>query len=164
MTIIVEDGTGVTSANSYATVAALLAHSDTYQMGLCASDVEAEAVLLRAQEWIHYKYGNKLKGSKVSSTQALDFPRAGVYIDGEYKASNVIPREVIYAQLNKAIEFISPELFLTDRVAIASEELDGVFKVVYANSGKVLPVSAFARAETLLSSYLNPAGFIAVRS
>ncbi|MDH3377779.1 MAG: hypothetical protein OEQ39_12595 [Gammaproteobacteria bacterium] len=127
MTIIVEDGTVIASANSYVSVA----DADTYFENLgttlwieTASDEAKEASLVRAASYMQQKYRLLWKGSRVQAFQSLDWPRRGVDVpdffdpffrqvnvplqfqDTVFIGENVIPVEVQQAQMLLAISAI----------------------------------------------------------
>lgn len=164
MTIVVEDGSIVSGANSYATVDELLAYATDYGVILSTSSEEENEILLRrAMQYIDAKYGSRFKGNRVSSSQPLHWPRAGVYIDGWLQPSNEIPRELLYGQLAAAVEADTQELISNPTAPIKREKVD-VIEVEYFNPGKVLPVSAFAKADALLNVLAKSGGLVAVRT
>lgn len=72
---LVEDGTGLSEATSYVEVA----FSDTYLGATWAADSEAkEAALMAATEYFDLRWGRKLKGRPILSSQALELPRVGL--------------------------------------------------------------------------------------
>ena len=78
MTLIVEDGTGLPDAESYASVA----QADTYfaARGVVAwsgTDAAKEAALRRATDYMAAVFGRLWRGWRASDTQALDWPRTG---------------------------------------------------------------------------------------
>lgn len=91
MALIVEDGTAKTDAESYATVAQV----DTYQsnrgvtLWATLSTNEKEQALRRATTYMTGVYRLKWKGTRVNSTQALDWPRNWVeYEDYAFVTQN----------------------------------------------------------------------------
>lgn len=91
MAVVVEDGTGLANANSYASEA----DADTYtsERGIASwaalAPGDKSSALIRATDYLKaYTW----KGVRAVSTQALDWPRRYVY-DGEgtLVASNVVP-------------------------------------------------------------------------
>ena len=166
MALIIEDGSIVANAQSYATAEELRTFAQL--RNICTvpdSDDEAEALLIKAMDYLE-SYRARYKGGKVSSTQLLQWPRSGVYIDGMLQSSTSIPREIYYAQLSAAIEQIDNELqenrLRSDSGRIVEAELSGM-KVKYENTGKLLQVSAFAKPEALLAPLLKQNGLSLVR-
>jgi hypothetical protein len=76
MTNVVEDGTGLSNANTYITVA----FADDYftERNIIAwsgTNAEKEAFILRATDYIELVFGYRFIGSKFLATQALEHPR-----------------------------------------------------------------------------------------
>lgn len=166
MALIIEDGSIVANAQSYATAAELREYARLRNIdGVPEDDIDAEALLIKAMDYLE-SFRARYKGDKVSSTQLLQWPRASVYIDGMLQSSTSIPREIFYAQLSAAVEAINYDLqenrLSSDSGRIVEAELEGM-KVKYENTGKLLQVSAFAKPEALLAPLLKNNGLTLVR-
>lgn len=98
MTIIVEDGTIVTNANSYVTTAEL----DTYATarGVTIISGDREKYLLLAMDYLEPL---RFIGTKYSATQALQWPRSGAYIDGYLLDEDAIPTLLKNAEMQIAM-------------------------------------------------------------
>lgn len=95
MTIIVEDGTIVSGANSYITVSGVNNYCSAmgYTDWASASDGTKEIALLKAMRYID---GLKWKGVKYTQNQYTSWPRDEVYdVDERLVAYNTIPIKVI---------------------------------------------------------------------
>lgn len=104
MAIIVEDGTGVENANSYATLVELLAFAEARGVLSIADDAEiSEPYLIKAMDYIE-PLGVRFKGCKATAEQALQWPRIGVVLHGHDFAEDAIPRELKQAQMRLAME------------------------------------------------------------
>ena len=84
MSLIVEDGTGLSTAQSYASVADATtyhtAHGNAAWTGL---EPAKEAALVRATAWLDDAFYHRWPSVKLLNTQALEFPRiAAVDCDG----------------------------------------------------------------------------------
>jgi hypothetical protein len=167
MTIIVEDGSEVTDANSYASYAELVAYgalrgtpADTIAEG-------GETLLIKAMDRL---YGMNWKGERVSSTQSLEWPRYGAYLDGQLLPSDEIPRELIYGQLSLAIAAIDTTLqpvqpATLGKGAVIEERVEGAVTIKYANPGTVPPVAAIVPdAFRLLNGLIRNAGLRVIRA
>ncbi len=97
MTIIVEDGTIVTGANSYVSVAELEAYGDIRSVVFVQ---DTESLLIQAMDYIETL---KYKGVKFTYDQGLQWPRADVYIDGYYNDVNNIPKELKNGLMQTAV-------------------------------------------------------------
>jgi hypothetical protein len=90
-TFIVEDGTGLASATSYITEAEadnLVLPSATW---LTYTQAEKEEALMVATEYFDVRYCGKIKGSPLTETQRLLFPREDVYIKNCDTAEDPVP-------------------------------------------------------------------------
>jgi hypothetical protein len=111
--VVVEDGTGKANADSYISetdaVTYLGLRGDTIFAALSAAN---QAVMLRkATDYMVQSFRFRWKGSRVSTTQALDWPRNFVFLDdigniecqygygaaGYVVLNNVVPAEISHA-------------------------------------------------------------------
>lgn len=123
MTLIVENGSGVAGAESYASVAQASAYH-TARGATAWDDVDdKEAALRKATDYMLQNYRLGWKGFRVKPDQALDWPRYECYIPGyrlgrwagDYLVpSTVVPIEVrnacIELSLKVTIEDLNPDL------------------------------------------------------
>lgn len=89
-TIIVEDGTIVTGANSYVSVSDFTTFLDERNLTLSGS-YDEEDLLILAMDYVE---SLKFKGIKRQYNQGLQWPRTDVYIDGYYNDVDNIPTEL----------------------------------------------------------------------
>lgn len=114
MALVVETGAGVANADTWAS----LAYAKQYatRVGNTAfvdADTEfLEPALRKAVRYLDAVYGDRYAGVRTNprSEQSLSWPRAGfVWDDGEELADNVIPQNLIDAQVEAAmLEWASP--------------------------------------------------------
>jgi hypothetical protein len=160
MTIVVEDGTAKSNANSYASVADADAYwtlrNDPVWIDL---DVEVkESALVKAADYMLQTYRAQWKGYRKSSTQSLDWPRSNVpmpdvYATGyAYLADNVVPVEVKNACIELAYKASSTEL-MPDNDRITISETVGPLSVTYDRSGPTGPV--FSAVNSILMPYIS---------
>lgn len=104
MTLIVEDGSGFSSSNTYGTVAEADDYLSRYEISSntltwsSLVDDDKEKYLIQATAELDGMYRLRFKGSKTSSIQALEFPRYGVYnLSGYAVDSNSVPSKIKYA-------------------------------------------------------------------
>jgi len=92
MAFVVEDGTGVSDANSYTSVAFYRAYfTDRGRDVSAQTDQQIQGFLVRATDFIEKRFGDRWRGSRSTLTQALGFPRTGVVVDGSTLGSDVVP-------------------------------------------------------------------------
>jgi hypothetical protein len=109
MSLIVEDGTGLSTAESYISGADTLAYASSRGLTF-TNDAAGEQALRRATTWIDATYGQRFGGYRVSVNQALVFPRSGlVDREGYGIAYNAVPRQIAQATAEAAVrELASP--------------------------------------------------------
>lgn len=105
MALIVENGTGMSTAESYISVADADAYFSARNLTLWAdagfSTTEKEGCLRRATDFLTASYRGRWTGRRASTTQALDWPRLDVprsEADGSgFYPSDAVPVEVVRA-------------------------------------------------------------------
>ena len=97
MSLIVEDGSIVTGAESYISVA----DASTYHTArgnaawaALASDAVREQCLRKATDYMEQVYRSRWQGCRVGETQALSWPRYDVEVEGYAVDSDIVPTEV----------------------------------------------------------------------
>jgi hypothetical protein len=166
MALILEDGTGITGAQSYAAYSDLVAYGALRDVTVTAFQAYGEEFLLEAMDALKDR---RWKGERATATQALAWPRTGVYQDGQLLPSNEIPRELFYGQLALAIEeidyglcSINPSSSNTGGIELRVDSRSTTMECV--NDGKVMPVAALADAEALLHVLERDSGLTLVSS
>ena len=88
--MVVEDGTGLSNADSFVSVAYADTYFSTRGVSAWASLTNKEALLIKATDYIEAVYSESWKGVTLNDTQSLSFPRiiddATVYHDRLLKA------------------------------------------------------------------------------
>lgn len=113
MSLTVEDGTGKTDAEAYASVS----FSDTYHSNMGNSSWSAlttaqkEEALRRGAQYLDICYSGRWSGVRTSRQQALSWPRAYASDDEGYTIdSNQIPSKVQQANAEAALASVSETL------------------------------------------------------
>lgn len=97
MTVTVEDGTGVATANSFATVAEFVAFNvDRGNSTLAEADTDQiEAALVKGADYMEQKFRLLWTGARATTTQRLSWPRRGVavpdFFDPFYRSHANVP-------------------------------------------------------------------------
>lgn len=154
MALIVEDGTGLSTAESYISAVDASAYHSLRGNTLWStmSTNEQEQALRRATDYMGMAYSQAWQGRRVSSTQALDWPRVDVVVNGWYVDSNVIPVIVKNACAELAFKAAAGELLADQSQGVIREEV-GPIKVEYDKSS---PVNVRYKAiDALLSPYVT---------
>ncbi|MBK7822929.1 MAG: hypothetical protein IPJ61_18265 [Tessaracoccus sp.] len=173
MALIVEDGTLVASANSYATVAQaddyLEARARDSAWASLDDDVK-EGYLIQATDYMVQRYHASWKGVRRSAAQALDWPRAYVDYEPVYQSTGVVadpvtggfwlpadevPGRVIHACIELAVRAVSGAL-APDLAAQKKRVQVGPIEVEYAAAAR--ESKAFQAVEQLLAPLLENGG------
>lgn len=140
MTLIVEDGTEVESANGYVTLAEARAYALARGVTLSATDSVVEVLVIKAMDYLE-SLDNQFKGIRKTDTQPLSWPRNYVYRDDNGCEYPAIPKELKNA-LNQLIldsnTFdINPNRLLTDKGQKIKERVEGAIEVEYAEQDQL---------------------------
>lgn len=112
MTLIVEDGSGKTDSESYASVA----EADTYHTnfgntGWTGTTIAKEVALRNATQFLDTEYHRLWKGARVDDDQALDWPRAFIQDeDGFAIESDIVPVKLKNAAIELALSALTESL------------------------------------------------------
>jgi hypothetical protein len=155
--IIIEDGSIVTNANSFVTIAEARSYALQRGVELSAIDDEVAAQLIKASDYLE-SFAEKYKGEMVSFEQFLQWPRLGVYLynsETEFP-SNLIPKELKNAQcavvlaIAEGVE-IMPNYSNADFVI---EETVGPITTKYADPVKTGVLPTLTAVDALLQPLL----------
>ncbi len=116
MALIIENGSIVANADSYATVAQLRTFATKRGATVPTPDPDCEKILIKAMDYLA-TLEDSYKGARVSASQALSWPRTGVYINGFEFSASAIPQQLIDAQCSLAILAQTVDLLPTGTVA-----------------------------------------------
>lgn len=150
MALIVEDGTGLPDAESYASVAAadayLVARGNVAWGAL--SQGAREAALRKATDYLGDAYGQRWLGWRLTTTQALDWPRGmPTTINYQFGYPPVygppiqqvdltgVPPQVVRACIELAARASLGVELMPDATAAVRRERVDVIEVEYAESG-----------------------------
>lgn len=158
MALTPEDGTGLSNADSYCTIA----FADDYlaargfSLWATMSDTEKEQAIRRATDYMTQAYGTRWAGTRLTATQALDWPRYSVPDSANgYYSSTVVPALVVKAcvvlSFKAAAGDLSPDIKpLATRVKIGPIE-----KEYAAGSSQIV---RFRAIDDLLAPLLSSGG------
>lgn len=107
MALIVEDGSGLTTAESYASVAAAttyLTERGREAAWIALAEAVQEEHLRNGTEYLDTEFSRVWRGTKNNSVQALPWPRTGVHDDDGYLLANdVLPVDLVRATIEAAL-------------------------------------------------------------
>lgn len=136
MSLIVEDGTGKTDADSYVSVADCTTYAAARGIALTGDTAAIEVNIIKAMDYIE---SQNFKGYKYTDEQALQWPRGSVSIDGYSVDVDEIPTALINA-LNEAaiVENQGSEILPTNERETKREKVD-VIEVEYVDGARNNP-------------------------
>lgn len=156
MALTVETGAGLSSADSFASVADCDTHNTNYvnsSVWLAATTPNKELALRKATRYLVLTVGESWVGLQKTSTQALPWPRTGVVLFGFAFSDSAIPVQLVRATCEMAIISLSEEILPTDDSAstIVEEEVQ---------VGPILERIKYASGKTITKSYPICEGYL----
>jgi hypothetical protein len=126
--LIVEDGSGKTDSQTYASEAVFLQYWT--ERGVTVAGEPSE-LLLRAMDYLEQQ---NFKGYKYTQPQALQWPRSGVWIDGYAVAIDEIPLLLVEAQCEYGLSIDTGESPLATVGRATKKEKVDVIEVTYQDN------------------------------
>lgn len=167
MALIIEDGTGKSDAESYASAEDLALYAVKFGVTIPVEAPAQEALLRRAALAMD---GMTWKGRKSNSEQALSWPRRSIELDYEIKPDNYLPARIQYGQMALAAEIHQDDIDPVEKRkgAITLERVEGAVTREYATipntCGRLLPAAPDRPSATQFADYLQKRGLFAVRA
>lgn len=170
MALVIEDGSIVSGANSFITVAELRTFANQRGVELPTEDGDLEPIIVQAADYIN-SYEPKFKGARVNYDQPMAWPRSGVKVYGAEVAETVIPAQLKASQAQASILVVNGVDLMPNitNYAIRRQKVD-VLEVEYAAGGgqnnaatpEIVP--KFPTVEALIKPLLedDPFGFLKV--
>jgi len=154
MAFVVETGSGVPNANSYASVSA----ADGYvtDRGIAGwstlSTTLKEQALINATDYLEATYRDAWKGNRITATQSLSWPRSNVIVDGFLLDANIVPVPVVYSCIEMAIRAAGGETLIADQGQRVKREKIDVIEIEYQDYSD--PTQRYPFVNRMLSAYL----------
>ena len=164
MALVVETGEVVPGADSYVSLADARALASDYGLALPVDNIAAEAALRNGAVYVGLQE-QSMCGRRVSASQSLAYPRQGVSLYGFALASDVIPPQVIHAQVVAAVEYGAGTdvRASSDGRVTETERVEGAVTVSYFNNGATGATTTITAAldalRPLLCGSVNGASF-----
>jgi hypothetical protein len=98
MALVIEDGTGVSGANSFVTDAEYVAYAAARALTVASTADLREIELIKSMDYLFSKEPN-MKGQRTLDAQENVYPRQDVFIRGVLLGNNAIPTELKNAQM-----------------------------------------------------------------
>ncbi len=154
--LIIEDGSIVDNANSFATDEEFKTYANLRNFDVPATQPDREALLVLAMDYIASKESS-LQGCRVSIDQDLPYPRTGACAKGFVVPSNAIPKDIKKAQMELALQANTSELLISEQVQNVQREKVDVLEVEYFSGGGWTEVRT-DRADAYLDPYCKNGG------
>lgn len=157
MTLIVEDGTGLSTAESYLSVADCSTYNTAHNAVVAwtsANEANQERALRNATQYLDAEWNGRWQGSRATTTQVLAWPRSSVEVDGLCLDSDTLPRALKDACAELAIRAVAGELMpdieepsevILDRVKVGSIEVETGFESGRSQSPEIRIVDRLLR-------------------
>jgi hypothetical protein len=153
MALELEDGTGKANAQSYVDAGTARTYAALRGIELSAEDSEVEVLLVNAMDYLEAQRA-RFQGTKLTTTQALQWPREEVYLDGAEEALDpaVLPQPLKDAQCQLCIEqHNGTELMAaTTGIAVKRKKIGDIDTTYAINDGEV-PVASMPKVDALLA-------------
>ena len=148
MALIIEDGTIVENANSFATVAECRAFADARGLDLPNEDADVEKLLVNACDFL-FSLEKDFQGTREHVDQELPFPRDTIRLFS-VDISGMIPGILKKAQCRLAFDASQNDLQATGSGRVVKKEGVGPLQVEYADDGASNPQVNLTAALTIL--------------
>jgi hypothetical protein len=135
MALVIEDGTGVVGANTYASSSDLTAYAALTDTAITGTN---EVLLHSAKRYIETL---RFIGRKASSTNEMQWPRVGAMIDGFYLESTEIPQLLIDLQCEVALSIDAGIDPLATKSRATKKEKVGDIEVEYMDGASVVEIN-----------------------
>lgn len=160
MSLIVEDGTGLANAESYISVA----DATTYHAAIgntawaaLATDALREQALRRATQYMVGRYRLSWTGTRMSATQALDWPRSLVPLRdmpfASYYPNTQVAPEVKSACASLALRTASGTTLVADQTQRKKKVKVGPIETEYADGSSAQ--KKYPEIDAMLKAYLK---------
>lgn len=139
MAFVAEDGSGLSTATSYVSLADANEYfSDRSNSSwAAATDAAKQAALVKASQFIDIV---EWKGGRMTSDQGLAWPRFGVFDrDGHYLSEAAVPRKVKAAACEFAAIALTEDLIQRRTRGVLSESVAGAISVTYDQNSPDTP-------------------------
>lgn len=170
MALVIEDGTGVAGANSFATVEQFRRYVKSLGYEPPETYEESEIYLNQAMNWF-ITIEHKLQGTRAFSFQETPWPRNDVWLNRMLLKRNMIPYQVRYAQQWKAMEFMvgkrEMDNIANERGAVTKEKIGDMeinYQVINNPNKSRAHTPAMSDAETLMRPFMKFNGYEIIRT
>lgn len=158
MALIIEDGSGVPGANSYASLTEIKEYATARGLELPAQDDDIELLTIQAVDFVD-SHEYQFQGDRTHLEQELAFPRTGVVLFGNEIDPESIPNQLKKAQCQATVDAYTEDL-MPNLTRQAKREKVDVIEVEYAESSVATP--SFTKLTSLIRPLLKSSGVVQV--
>ena len=161
MTLIIENGTGIESANAYATVDEFKIYYRARNVDIDSTNSQIITSLIEAAQYLDLRWGRGFGGRPLVASQGLEFPRSGArdryansihgVPEGIKDASIIYAREWINNTLYPTPPSCNPKEIRRQRTSIGAISTE----TEYTDSVKAGGFLAFPLADRLCQQYIK---------
>ena len=156
--LIIEDGSVVANANSWATDDEFKTYASIKGYSVPATQPEREALLINAYDFINFTYEQQLQGYRVTpQTQTGIMPRVNMYAYGLMVANDSIPQDFKNAQMLAAFSIndgVNTNAVKSD-ADLASFTVVGVYSETYQSDSSAPTIAQMPAVSRTLRPYTN---------
>lgn len=154
MSFVIEDGTGVSGAVSYASADDMYLYAVSRGIEIPQDISVLEALLMKGMDYLR-KFNNSYRGSPVNTSQRTGFPRT--WYVGNSQVNSGLPMEIKEAQIIAALAAMKIDLMPVPAAASPQKtrQTVGPITVEYAESGSTTKLVEVPEADMLLRPFLN---------
>ena len=148
MSLLLENGTGISGAVTYITLAEARAYAAARGLTLPASDPALEQLLVRATDYLE-SLRAKYQGASVHGLGYLQWPRSEVFFGETELGQAVIPAELKAAQCQLAVDLQKFDPMATASGPAIKQKTVGPLTTIYAvsdDSGTPRPIMPLVAA------------------
>lgn len=157
MSLVIEDGTNVSGANSYVTDNEYVSYASARGMTISTTSVARQIELIEAMDYLFNKESS-MRGVRTLDAQTNIYPRENVYIRGVLLANNAIPTELKNAQMEAGIAAYSFDLLRNESIGNVQKKKLDVMETSYFDGGS-WEVSRVERVDNYLKPLLTSGNF-----
>lgn len=110
MALVVEDGTGLSNSESYASVQDFISYHDARANSYTTDATALAGALRKATDYMESRWSTMWVGERQTFTQALSWPRVGAYYPDDGRPAEGVPIEVKKACMEYALRSLTNEL------------------------------------------------------
>ena len=158
--LIIEDGSVVADANSWATDDEFKAYASLKGYSVPATQPDREALLINAYDFLNFTYEQRLQGWRVTpQTQTGIVPRNGMVAYGVSVANDIIPQDFKNAQMLAAFSIKDgvDTNAVKDSGDLKSFEVVGAYKEEYQDGSNTPTLAQMPAVSRVLTPYTNSA-------